>query len=1001
MKYILLSFLFLFPSFLFGQAIDSSAIRQVDSLIQVSREFTAKRDFAQALEVNAEAEQIALEKRGKESAEYGSCCFNYGRVLYFKGDLIDSEYWYLKAMAIREKVLSREHPDYAASLNNLAILYKNLGQYEKAEPLFLETISIRGKAPGKEHPFYAGSLYNLANLYKIFGQYEKAEPLYLEAKTILEKALGKEHPQYASTLSGLANLYERMGQYEKTEPIYLEAKTILEKALGKEHPEYARRLLNLGNLYMNIGQYEKAESLLQESKSILEKALGREHYFYASSLYNLANLYKTFGQYEKAEPLYLEAKTILEKALGKEGADYTSILTGLAILYEVMGQYEKAEPIYLEVKALIGKALGRGQPYYAGSLINLASLYRNMGQYEKAEPLLREAIAIFELSNMLNHPFYFICLDNMANLYRVMGQYEKAESIFLELSNANQTLVEKAMLHLSEKELNNYLNLFSQRQDQLLSFTQITNSKKMIPRCYDNSLFYKGFLLKSTSRIKLLALSNTTTAEKHIRLKGYLRRLAAVYAQPIAERDSALVAELEIKVNEVEKDLTRTVAGWGSASMQVQWQEVQAKLQEGEAAIEFVHYRYTDKKETDSIMYAALVLQSGNSIPEFIPLFEEQSLERLLSPLGERRADYVNHLYTVEDRGIKPIGPGKQTLYELIWRPLEKELAEAKTIYYAPSGLLHRLNLGAIPLSDEETLSDRYKLIGMNSTRQLVVPTRVEADKQDAVLFGGIHYEMDSTALAKANNNYDTDHIATRGELSFRYSDSTLRGGSWNYLKWTDKEVDKIAATLGPAGVKTDIRKSYSATEESFKALGYGTPSPRILHLATHGFFFPDPVIERRVQFATGNDEPVFKMSDHPMIRSGLILSGGNYAWQTGQPAQPEMEDGILTAYEISQVNLSNTELVVLSACETGLGDIKGNEGVYGLQRAFKIAGAKYLIMSLWQVPDQETAIFMQTFYKHWIEGKLSIPDAFRTTQREMKERFLNPYQWAGFVLIE
>ena len=138
------------------------------------------------------------------------------------------------------------------------------------------------------------------------------------------------------------------------------------------------------------------------------------------------------------------------------------------------------------------------------------------------------------------------------------------------------------------------------------------------------------------------------------------------------------------------------------------------------------------------------------------------------------------------------------------------------------------------------------------------------------------------------------------------------------------------------------------------------------------------------------------------MIRSGLILAGGNHAWQTGKPLKPDMEDGILTAYEISQMNLSNTELVVLSACETGLGDIQGNEGVYGLQRAFKIAGAKYLIMSLWQVPDKETAYFMELFYKHLVAMDMDIPAAFRATQDELRANpFITPYQWAGFVLVE
>lgn len=137
------------------------------------------------------------------------------------------------------------------------------------------------------------------------------------------------------------------------------------------------------------------------------------------------------------------------------------------------------------------------------------------------------------------------------------------------------------------------------------------------------------------------------------------------------------------------------------------------------------------------------------------------------------------------------------------------------------------------------------------------------------------------------------------------------------------------------------------------------------------------------------------------MIRSGLILAGANYAWKHGRPYKEGMEDGILTAYEISQMNLSNTELVVLSACETGLGDLQGNEGVFGLQRAFKIAGVKYLIMSLWSVPDKQTAQFMISFYKNWIEKKLSIPDAFRTTQKQMRSQGLDPYHWAGFILVE
>jgi len=180
------------------------------------------------------------------------------------------------------------------------------------------------------------------------------------------------------------------------------------------------------------------------------------------------------------------------------------------------------------------------------------------------------------------------------------------------------------------------------------------------------------------------------------------------------------------------------------------------------------------------------------------------------------------------------------------------------------------------------------------------------------------------------------------------------------------------------------------------------------LHVATHGFFFPDPkttsagfqtppTFQTPATFAG----PAFKVAQNPMIRSGLVLAGGNHAWKTGKPLHPDLEDGILTAYEISQMNLSNTELVVLSACETGLGDLVGNEGVYGLQRAFKIAGVRYLIMSLWQVPDFQTQVFMSAFYKHWLEGKMAVPEAFRATQSELKAKYGEAFKWAGFVLVE
>ncbi len=1116
MKTILLVPVFFLLSFIvLAQDADSlSVVRQVDSLIQVSRTFTGQGDFEKALEINAAADKLALEEIGRESAAYGNVCFNHGRIMHFKGDFLEAEKWYLESKAIREKVLGKEHPDYAWSLNNLANLYQKMGSYEKAESLHLESKAIREKILGKEHPDYLASLNNLAYLYLDMGNYPESESQSLEALSIQEKANGKGHPDYSASLNNLALLYLNIGNYEKAEPICLEVSAIWGKTLGKEHPQFAGSLNNLANLYNGMGNFEKAERLYLEVIAIWGKVFGLEDPHYAGSLSNLANLYFEMGNFEKAEPLHLEAIVIRKKVLGIEHPDYAGSLNNLANLYFGMGNFEKAETLRLECIDILGKTLDEEHPQYAGGLNNLAYLYQKMGNYEKAEPLYLEAKAIWEKTISMEHPDYLGCLNNLgqmyfemdnfkkaetlyleakaiweksinkyhpdyvytlnnlANLYLDMGNYEKAEPLYLEaralskkelciespnytitlhnlailyehqnrfsasetlldeLFTQEQTRLSKATSFLSERELVKYTAIFQETGDNLnaciLARLQDKNQPVNPPfepdlaslpsLAYGQTLFYKGFLLSAACRLDKLSAASPESEEINSRLKGFRRRLATEYALPIAERKG--IAELEEKANVAEKELARSVSGLAEAIQQVNWQEVQSALKKDEAAIEFIHFRVKFPKKTDSTMYAALVLlpaeasaKAGSNQPQFIPLFEAKQLEVLLHTSGEKKADYANILYSIKNRSINPVGKPEKTLYELLWQPLEKELTDTKTIYFSPSGLLHRLNLAAIPIGIDSVLSDRYQLVELGSTRslavgtkagQLVVPTQVKSSTNDAVLFGGIQYDSDITTLTKAIASIDSVSIASRGELNFFNTDSTLRVGTWGSLAFTDREVGNLERILKATGVQYQTNRGYTATEETFKSIGAGgKPSPRILHIATHGFFFPDPKTSEGFKTLPTLNEPVFKISEHPMIRSGLLLAGANHAWETGKPLKPGMEDGILTAYEISQMNLSNTELVVLSACETGLGDIQGNEGVYGLQRAFKIAGAKYLIMSLWQVPDKQTSLLMTTFYKKWLEQKMTIPEAFRAAQKELRDAGLDPYQWAGFVLVE
>ncbi len=1006
------------PKLAFAQIPDSmEVVKRIDSLLSVAGRFAQANDSVKAMEVQVLAANLATEKFGKESPAYGKCFNGLASIQRSLRQFDASEASYHEALRIFEKCLGRTHASVASALNNLALLYAEWGFPEKAEPLFLEALTIREKVLGKESLYYTVSLVNLAKHYKNMGLFEKSEQFHLQALEIRKKIFGTESEHYATSLNELGILYSTMGLFAKAEPLLSNAIDIRKKLFGELNLDYANSLNNLAILYMYIGAYQKSEQLFLKVKWIREQKYGTLHPEYAAILNNLAVLYKNMGRWDKVEAMYLEAKSIWEKVYGTQHLYYALSLFNLGTLYSDAGNFSKAEPLLIEANSIYCKVLGSDHPDVANGLNNLASMYRAMGNYHIADSLYKKATQIWEKTLGKDHPNYAGGLLNLALLYSEMGFSQKSDTVWTELTERTQALIAKSVYHLSEKELYDYLKIFNERQDYFLSHIYASPTRMGCQSSFDHCLFYKGFLLHTVHQIRRLAGQDISSSEIFSLLKSYGRRLSVEYSKPIIERDSAKIADLEEKYRSQEKLLAKAISGLDKVMGKITWKDVQAQLKSKEAAIEFIDFRVKRKNQSDSTIYAALVLLRNSPSPSFIPLFEKRSLDSLLKVGGQRKADYVNELYTNKHRGAQIIGMPSRSLYELIWKPLEKELAGVQTIYYSPSGLLHRLNLAAVPVNDEQTLADRFRLICVNSTRQLANTVQIKVQGNEAVLYGGLQYDEDSTSHSNqvvfASRSFD--------ELSFTMTDSALRGENWNYLPGTDKEIKAISQVMKSSKLDAIQKTGLEGTEESFKKLSERKIAPRILHIATHGYFFPDwtDLNKTRVTHDTAtsevsnnqkgsneaswketSQESIFKLSEHPMLRSGLILSEGNAGWQ-GKRSLDAGEDGVLTAYEISQMNLSNTELVVLSACETGLGDIQGNEGVYGLQRAFKIAGVKYIIMSLWQVPDKQTSMLMTTFYRKWLEEKLSIPDAFHAAQKELRYAGFDPYQWAGFVLVE
>ena len=1011
----------------------SSVEKRIDSLIQVSRDWTAQKDYEKAIAVNDQAEKLTLEHFGEESAPYGSICYNRGRVLGKKGVNDESEHWYLKAKLAWEKAYYTQHKDYTSCLRNLGIMYTNQGKYAEAEKYLKECIEIRGEVFGKESQEYASGVVSLAILYSQFGNLDAAEPLWEESRSIKERELGNESEEYADVLFNLATFYRvrydfekaanyldqakrirenlpdknlvkqssilrelgalntTIGNYAKAEAHFLESKSILEKLSTEEDERYAAIQLNLGYLYEKMGLFEESEQCLLQAKNVREKLYGKESLEYAKILSLLSVVSWRLKKNVEAERYALDALSIIEKKVGKENARYCGSLVNLAIHYKAVGNLEKAESLYLEAKRIFETKIQNPEhPDYPTCLTNLGVLYLETNRFQQAELLLLKAIAIREKIYGKSHESYAKSLNNLSVLYWQKKDYEQSGKYLLEENEIEKTLLVNATRHLSEQELSNRLGHYARQQNQKLSFAQ--QYPGFSGTAFNNTLFYKGFLLDASEQTLVKTLKDSISNTKYNKLKGYRRQLAVQYAKPLANRTR--ITELEEKANLLEKELIRTVSGFGDNRREVSWADVQAALQNGEAAVEFVHYNYYTPLATDSIFYAALVIKKGMNSPTFITLFEEKELMQLIDSQTASAQTGPDDLY----RGLKA---KKDTdlnkLYATVWELLESQLQEINTIYYAPSGLLHRINLEAITTPDSSKMNEKYNFRLLNSTRSLVLPSNTNPEDNTAVLFGGIHY--DAADILTESQTHDSQSSNQGLGRSFRSLTTDFREEKfWAALPGTTLETSRISEMLSQKGYKVSLTQGDLATEEAFKEIGEDRPSPRVLHIATHGFFFPDPVDSLKRNLLD-NREAIFKTSDNPMIRSGLVLAGANHTWSGEEPYEG-MEDGILTAYEISQMNLRNTELVVLSACETGLGDIKGNEGVYGLQRAFKMAGAKYLVMSLWEVPDRETQTFMTQFYQEWLSGK-TIHQALRDTKDMMKKTFKDSIFWAAFVLVE
>jgi CHAT domain-containing protein/Tfp pilus assembly protein PilF len=963
--------------------------------------------YAEALPIAIEALKAAEAAFGPDSAWVAADLSNLALIYNGLGKYSEAEPLFQRALQVQEKVAGPDDRTVATFLSNIALLYDNQGRYGEAEPLYLRAVRIHEKTAGPDHPDVALDLNNLSVLYHHQGRYAEAETLCQHALRIDEKALGPDSPKIATDLNNFAALYYDQGKYAAAEPFYQRALSIYEKALGPDHPVVATAVSNLASLYMDQGKYEEAEPLYQRAIRIGEKALGPDNSDVAKYLNNLALLYDDEDKKAEAEPLYLRALSIREKALGPDHPDVAIGLNNLASFYLGRGEYAKTKPLFQRALIIREKALGPENSDVAESLSNLADLYQHQGLYAEAEPLYQRALRIDEKALGPDDPAVDNDLEYLATLYDDQGKYVEAAPLFRRHIDSLFQRLQYNFNYMTEKERLGFLDTLEFNFPTFFSFVHRFHSKdpSLTRSMYDVLLWEKGFIAGSVADMRHdIEASGDTEALKLLgQLTAKRTQIAALLNTEPPDRElwRQQIDQLRSEANDIEKALVARSSAFAQRKQleRATWQQVRDSLKPGEAAVEFARFRLYDKKWTGTRYYVALVVTpETKGQPEYVFLGDDKQIE------GDMMLRFK---HSVQTRGLLAEPeielPGADT-YALIWKPLEKALVGKTRIYLSPDGVLNQLPLGIIPTPDGKLLMERYDLRLLSSTRDILRSAPRPA-ATTALLVGDPVFDLseeqqrvaiEKLALPQPEAPTSIAALLPGGVSRDQGSGSTLQG--LPRLPGTGAEVAAIAELMQEHQWKTSVYTNELALKTVVERAG----SPRVVHLATHGFFLSDQQIKME-RTVTGDSQA--SGTEDPMLRSGLYFAGANRTL-AGKPAGEGLDNGVLTAMEAGSLNLRGTQLVVLSACNTGQGDVKNGEGVFGLRRALEEAGAESVLMSLWSVPDRETLELMQRFYKKWLGG-MEIHEALKEAQLEMREQVRKshngkdlPYYWGAFVLV-
>ena len=863
---------------------------------------------------------------------------------------------------------------------------------------FDEALAVVAEVEPRARQLWANNPKNLyallgkrGDLLQRLGRYNDAEAAFLAVLEGMRALVGESDPMVIAFTNNLGNLYETMGLYDQAEPLMKRALALVEGVRGADGPETARQSNNLALLYESQGSFREAEPLYKKSILVLQGLFGEDHLETIAMKNNLAFLYFMMNQYDQAAPAFEDVLTRWTRTLGEDHPFRLKALNNLGRVQLKSGALVEAEQTLLLALTLRQAKLGDDHPDVIRSLIDLGGAYLYQDRLDEAMVMLKDALARAEAVLGEQHPYTFEALNGLSDVYvaqnRLTAGVELKRRGFLRRS----AFLDRVLWVTGENAREGYMRL---HRPEFMSYLQLLSEvggPDSARLGLEASMHRKGLLLKITSEIQQIgrmtqnpALANLANELRVARESLAKLTLSGPTAETAGRHPEALYA-LEQAVNELQGDLGRASAQYRTSIAQISVEALEAEIDEGKALVDFQSY----STEAGPHYVASVVARIDGELEYSLVTYDDAAeVDELI---GEYRE-------TIQDPAADEIDfiEVGQMAYEAIWEPIANVTEGIEYVYLIPDGLLNILPFAALVDFDDAYLVETVDFHFLTSGRDLL-PSFLSLSEGPYMIVAGPDYDAAEVADPKQYQQAAASRAAQGDTL--RGAGNGLRGLNFLPLPGAQKEGEII---LEQVDAQNEARSVFSQGAAEEQVISELTEIPEILHIATHGFFLKadENLKKRLLKLQRGADLQVPPPGDNPLLRAGLAFAGINKNAQFLGDIDTR-NDGVLTALEVLDLKLSGTKLVVLSACETGLGEIHEGEGVYGLRRAFQEAGVSEVVNSLWEVSDAGTQALMTEFYQRILTG-MPARQALRESQLALKESPLwgQPYIWSAFMMV-